>query len=102
MKPERITIELPDSESHSGHAPRALEVQVEEGNCWHVLNKAHTNVDYAVMSVNGVMVTVARYLYILKKNPNLTRDSYLRRVCGHRWCVNPDHMEEVERRNAIK
>lgn len=67
--------------------------------CW-ITDVAPNSSGYSYKRVNGTKLPYHRYLYQLFMGP-VPSALQLDHLCRNRWCVNPDHLEPVTRRENI-
>jgi hypothetical protein len=70
-----------------------------EGECW-VWTKSRTANGYGTARFEGHGTTAHRVVYTLVKGP-VPDDKDLDHLCRNRLCVNPDHLEIVDRRENL-
>lgn len=68
------------------------------GDCWRWLGPLTKG--YGHFGVGGINISAHRYSYRLHGDP-LLEGFQLDHLCRNRWCVNPDHLEQVTQRENI-
>lgn len=66
---------------------------IEENGCWRWLGNI-SSAGYGRLRIAGRAEYAHRYYYVFYKN-KLTPGKVLDHLCKNRYCVNPEHIEEV-------
>ena len=70
-----------------------------KGDCW--LWNGGQSAGYGVMCINNFQVCVHRISYMIHFGP-VDQKTFIRRTCKHRFCVNPAHLEKVEKKSISR
>ncbi|SRR6266852_9408927 len=81
--------------------PRRPYTTVREGDCLRCTSHPCQARGYPVLRRNGIQVPIAR-LILFEKYGEQPSEVMAQHTCGHKWCVNPEHIVMGTRSSVAK
>jgi hypothetical protein len=75
---------------------------VEETFCWRWQRSTVGKKGYGKIQVRGRMWFAHRLAYAVFRDPTDLEGKQIHHLCGHKWCVNPWHLEAVTQSEHMK
>ena len=85
----------------SAPAVRFADKWEADGDCWRWIS-ATLRSGHGAFRVAGRSVLAHRFSFEQARGRRVRRGRELHHACGNPWCVNPEHLEELTRREHMK